>query len=91
MKTPLPSETPPPDTFPVLRLRATGPTGHCVAELKLGDQDLLAAGFVQAVDIHVGLDEISTATIRFEITADFDLPAEVSTLLTQYPGPIADE
>lgn len=70
--------------LPVLRIRADGPVGTDVTELRLGDCDLLKLGTVTAIQLHVGYNEATTATLTVEVTPDIELPAD----LTVQPPPL---
>lgn len=65
-----------PDTFPVLRIRANGPTGPDFTEITLGDADLLGMACVVSLNLDVQSQDITRATIVVECRPDIDLPVE---------------
>lgn len=72
------------DEFPVLRIRAHGPSGAQVDEITLDGKPLYAL----SIDLSVSWDGLTTATIKIEVTPDIDLPGCV-TLAPAGPAAVA--
>jgi hypothetical protein len=65
------------DEYPVLKIRANGPLPPDVTEVTLGGVDLLPFG-VTHVELSMGPNRLTTATITLHVTPDVETPVEAN-------------
>ena len=65
--------------FPVLKIRADGPTPQQITEVSLDGQRL----YPVSVTLSLGSQSLTTATIEIEVTPDLDVGATVAALINR--------